>query len=174
MQMRFLDGRSKPLKTTSRRRTATVRTGGDRSWSSRSRRTAVNEQIRLLGTGPSLNQLRLSQVLLRCAESSWLAQSGYLADRLRLLGSPLGLEGRRSRLDQGGGDQRAEEEKPGEHIEADLEAMGEGEGAGCLYFGVRGGVRTGGRGGDRADCGETDGAADLAARVDETGRDPGV
>jgi hypothetical protein len=107
---------------------------------------------------PSLNQVQLPQVLLRCSEWSWLAQSGCLADRLRLLvACPLGLEGRRSRLDQGRGDQCAEEEKPGEHVEAGLKAVGEGEGAGCLYLGVRVDVRAGGRGGDRADCGETDG-----------------
>src|SRR5262245_31706811 len=57
---------------------------------------------------------------------------------------PLGLEGRRSRLHQGRGDQCAEEEKPGEHTEADLEAVGDGEGAGCLYLGVRVDVRTSG------------------------------
>jgi hypothetical protein len=70
---------------------------------------------------------------------------------------PLGLEGRRSRLDQGRGDERAEEKKPSEHVKADPEAVGEGDGAGCLYLGVRVDVRTGGRGGDCADCGEADG-----------------
>jgi len=39
---------------------------------------------------------------------------------------------------------------------------------------VRVDVRAGGRGGDRADCGQTDRTADLAAGVDETGCDPGV
>jgi hypothetical protein len=111
---------------------------------------------------PALNQLQLPRVLPRRVEWSWLARSSCLADRLWLLvACRLGLEGRWSRLDQGRGDQRTEEERPGEHVEPGLKAVGEGEGAGCLYLGVRVGVRAGGRGGDRANSGETDGTPPI-------------